>query len=236
MFHIKICGVTRVGDAQAILDAGADAIGINFWPGSKRHVEIDIAREIASLVGGRMLRVGVFVNQSTAMIRRIFAEIPLDAVQLHGDEPVADLIELAAVPVIRAFRVGDLGLAALQSDLTEAKHLQALPGMVLIDAHQPGAYGGTGATANWSAVTQYLQWAANERFPLPALAGGLTPQNVAAAIAATGVQSVDTASGVESAPGMKDPQLIHDFVSAARSALHHLGWDGASGPQVAPGG
>ncbi|MBX7169139.1 MAG: phosphoribosylanthranilate isomerase [Pirellulales bacterium] len=226
MFQIKICGVTRVEDALAVAAAGADALGLNFYGGSPRCVSIEIARQIANAVPQGILRVGVFVNHSAEEIRRVAAEVPLDAVQLHGDEAPEMLAELAGLRTIKAVRVAEGELEPVAAQVPGSSKLFAwftrwaqagsAPEMILIDAHRPGLFGGSGQLAPWAEVARW-----REHWPmLPlALAGGLNPRNVAEAIRAVAPTAVDTASGVESAPGVKDHALVRAFVHRARQAF-----------------
>lgn len=234
LFHVKVCGVTSPGDARLVASAGADAVGLNFVVGSPRCLEVEAAVGVAAAAPRGVLKVGVFAGSTAADIRRIANAVGLDAIQLHGhlfvagDDRVVDAPELCAalagLPVIRAVRLeagaatGD-PFAAARRWIDQAAAAGAAPAMGLVDAAVPrgaaaGQLGGTGARADWAAVAR----AATLPVPL-ALAGGLTPENVAAAINASGCRAVDTASGVESAPGIKDPGLVRAFVAAARRAL-----------------
>lgn len=221
MFRIKVCGVTRVEDALAVAESGADAIGLNFYERSPRCVSLEQARRLASAVEGRLLRVGVFVNATSDRINEVCETTPLDAIQLHGDEPASLLAELArSAPVVRAARMGAEGLAPAAKQLQAAAEIGCPFGAILIDAAgQSGQYGGTGQTADWGRLQA-------ERADLGAtpliLAGGLTPANVADAIAATLPHGVDTASGVESSPGVKSPRLVAEFAAAAKEAFDRL--------------
>lgn len=228
LFRVKICGVTTPDDARLIADAGADAIGLNFVPGSPRAIDEARARAVAAAVPPGVLKVGVFAGATAAEIRGLAERVGLDAVQLHGHlsghgpavDPPVRCAELAGLTVIRAVRMeaGGDPLAAARIWLAEAAALGAEPALVIVDAAvaretAAGHLGGTGATVDWSALAQARP------LGLPtALAGGLTPENVAAAIMASGAMAVDTASGVESAPGRKDPRKVRAFVAAARSA------------------
>jgi phosphoribosylanthranilate isomerase len=220
MFRIKICGITRVEDALAAAAAGADAIGLNFYPQSARCVGDEQARRIAAAVPAGVARVGVFVNAAAEEIQRTFDRTPLDFVQLHGDEPPELLCQLGDRPIIRVFRMGSGGLAAALAYLDRCRQLGVVPRMVLADAAAGRAYGGTGELADWSALSAYPSAAWH---PPLILAGGLTPENVAAAIRAVRPAGVDTASGVEITPGVKDTELMKRFVETARSALARLG-------------
>jgi phosphoribosylanthranilate isomerase len=199
-FVVKICGITRPGDAELACRAGASAIGLNFWPGSKRFVDDARAREVLAAVAPGVLKVGVFVNATAAEVDRRLA-LGLDLVQLHGDEQPEAWTHLPAERLVRAIRVRDAG------SLAEAARWSAR--FFLFDAAADG-YGGSGQVAPW----QHLGGA---RRPF-LLAGGLHADNVAAAIAALAPDGVDVASGVESSPGIKDPAKVAAFVEAARAA------------------
>ena len=224
MFHVKICGVTTPEDARLVAAAGADAIGFNFVAGSPRRLDPAAARAVVAAVPAGVLRVGVFAGMGAAEIRGVVESAALDAVQLHGHlvgtGPAVDPPELCAllvgVPVIRAVRLGADGLAEARRWIATARGHGAGPVMALVDAlaapgAAAGALGGTGAVVDWRAFV------AAGPLDLPvALAGGLTAENVAAAIRATGVVAVDVASGVDSAPGRKDLEKVRAFVAAAR--------------------
>jgi phosphoribosylanthranilate isomerase len=216
MFHIKICGVRRVEDLPHIASAGADAIGLNFYPQSKRYLMPEQAAVISAAVPKGVARVGVFVNASTADMLAAADKFQLDFLQLHGDEPPEQLAELHAWPVIKAFRFGDDGWIPVKQYLLECQRNGSLPLAVLIDAlAAPGAYGGTGTKADWPSLAG---WRSHIDLPL-ILAGGLTTANVAEAIGFVHPFAVDTASGVESADGYKDADLMRNFVATAQSAL-----------------
>lgn len=233
-FKIKICGLTNGPDARAAVDAGADAIGVNFYDKSPRCVTEQQVRQIAEGLGReRALAtcvVGVFVNHPLDVVRR-FAQRggPNVVVQLHGDESpqfvsrakltLVELVPAESWRVIRVHRLGTDGLEALRRDLAECERAGARPDAVLVDAAAAGAYGGTGNVVPWPAVTEHSQILAGT--PL-ILAGGLTPDNVAEAIRIVRPHAVDVASGVESAPGKKDSAKVRDFVSAAREAFAAL--------------
>jgi phosphoribosylanthranilate isomerase len=214
MFRIKICGITRAEDAQSVADAGADAVGLNFFPRSPRYLAPEQAKSLVSALPTGLLKVGLFVNASAEEVCRTFDDLRLNLVQLHGDEPPEFLSLLAGRPILRAFRVGPLGLQPVFAYLDRCQQLGTVPQMILIDAQVPGQYGGTGQTADWQSLQAYPAGGA----PL-VLAGGLTPANVAAAVRAVRPAAVDTASGVEVSPGVKDPALVRQFVEAARSAM-----------------
>jgi phosphoribosylanthranilate isomerase len=216
MFQIKICGITSVDDALAVASAGADAIGLNFYPRSPRHVSLDMARRIIAALPDEMVKVGLFVNAPSADVCRLYEELPLELIQLHGDEPPEYLAELHGRPVMRAFRVeaGELRLAIEYLD--RCRELDALPRFVMIDSLVVGTYGGTGKAADWTAAGQY---ATQPGLPPLVLAGGLVAENVGQAIRTVGPAAVDVASGVESRPGQKDAEMVAAFVRIARAAF-----------------
>jgi phosphoribosylanthranilate isomerase len=215
MFRVKICGIRSVDDAGAAADSGADAIGLNFFPASKRYCPPEHARAITAAVGARVCKVGLFVNAAAHEIRAVVDDLRLDLVQIHGDEPPELLAELRGVPVMRAFRVRD-DLSAAGEYLRACHRLRCVPRLVLLDAVRPGEYGGTGATLDWTAIgAQRAQLAG---VPL-VLAGGLTSANVREAIRIVRPWAVDVASGVENAPGQKCAAMMRDFITAARNAL-----------------
>ena len=216
MFRIKICGLTSLEDALAAAEAGADAIGLNFYPGSPRYVMLDDAAAIAANLPANVLKVGVFVNAAATDIRRHVAAVGLDAVQLHGDEPPEFLSELKGISLLRALRPAPGETASIHAWVARARELNVLPDMLLVDALRAGEYGGTGARADWTAAAQLCR---EESLPPICLAGGLNPENVADAIAAVRPTAVDVASGVESSPGRKDAQKMRHFVAAARQAF-----------------
>jgi phosphoribosylanthranilate isomerase len=201
VFRIKICGVTCVEDALAVAAAGADCIGLNFYDQSVRYLPPERAAEVVGSIPDQVLKAGVFVNAPLAEIRELAERFALDFVQLHGDEPPGAIAELADLRVIKAFRLGPEGIASVAEYLERCYQLAAMPAMVLLDAFQAGAYGGTGRVADWTTAREYHDLGAG---PALILSGGLTPENVAAAIAAVRPAAIDLASGVESSPGRKD--------------------------------
>jgi phosphoribosylanthranilate isomerase len=203
---VKICGVTSAKDAAMAADLGADAIGVNFWPGSKRYVDPADAAPILAAIPAGVLKVGVFVNEPEEEIAFRMDDLGLDRVQLHGDERPGDYLHLEPSKLIRAVRVRDAASFAAAAGWK--------PSLWLYDAFVDG-FGGGGVPAPWSLIAQQA------RRPF-LLAGGLTPDNVAAAIAATHPDGVDVASGVERSPGsprMKDPAKVAAFIAAVRAAI-----------------
>ncbi len=198
---IKICGVTTPQDALLVVEAGADALGVNLVPGSKRRVDEATARAIVAAVRGRIDVVGVIADESAGRARELRAELGLDLLQLHGDELPEQLVAVlpAAYKAVRIADAADVGDAA-----------RFAGERLLCDAKVEGALGGTGARFDWSLVVG-LARARNV-----VLAGGLTPDNVAEAIRAVEPYGVDVASGVERSPRIKDPELVRRFVAQAR--------------------
>jgi phosphoribosylanthranilate isomerase len=205
MTHVKICGLTSLADARICLDAGADAIGLNFWPKSARYCQESVARAIADAVRGQALIVGVFVDASREEIARIAREVGLECVQLHGDEPPELLAEFLP-HAYKALRVRGPKIAQ-EVARYGGEH-------VLLDAYVKGMPGGTGEPFDWALAEGVA------RARKLTLAGGLTPDNVAEAVRAVRPYCVDVASGVESAPGVKDAALVSRFVSNAKAARH----------------
>jgi len=198
--RIKICGVTRLEDALAAARLGADALGFNFWPGSKRHLTAAAARRIISRLPPFVTPVGVFVNQAEGELRAIAAESGIQVFQLHGDEP-PELCSRLPLPVVKAIPVDQVR--------TLSKLLSYEVQAFLLDTPSRG-YGGSGEPFDWS-----LAEGVSEVAPV-ILAGGLTPENVADAVRAVRPWAVDVASGVESSPGVKDPERMSRFITAVR--------------------
>lgn len=203
-------------DARHAAGAGADAIGINFYSGSVRAVTVDQARAIAEAAPDEVAKVGVFVNAGADEVRQTAESLKLDYVQLHGDEPPSVLGELAGLRVIKVYRLGNAGWQPLVDYLVECRRLEAMPVAILADANREGVFGGTGQAVDWALARQFHDLKSG--LPL-ILAGGLTPQNVGDAIAAVSPTAVDTASGVESSPGCKDPAKVDAFIAASHIAM-----------------
>jgi len=203
MTRVKICGLTREDDALCCVEAGADALGLNFWPGTPRCIDVATARRIVDAVGSRVLTVGVFVDASEEQITDIRERTGIVCVQLHGSES-PELVSRFLPHAYKALRVRD------EASIDEARRF---PGEhILLDAYVAGQPGGTGHTFNWRLA------AALARERKVTLAGGLHPGNVAEAIAAVDPFCVDVASGVERSPGVKDPDAVAAFIRAARAA------------------
>jgi phosphoribosylanthranilate isomerase len=206
---IKICGITTLEDAVAAVEAGADLLGFNFYPASPRYIDPVRCQEIIAALKERGLLatfVGIFVNAQLEQIETIMQTCRLDMAQLSGDEP-PELLGSLAGRGYKALRVKD------NLELHSAQHryiIRSLAPAYLIDAYRPGEYGGTGLTADWSLAAEL-----SNRAPI-LLAGGLTPDNVAQAVQQVCPWGVDVASGVESAPGIKDHLKIRRFIQQAR--------------------
>ena len=198
---VKICGITRLEDAEAAVAAGASAIGFIFWPASPRFVDPHRARKIAAALPPFVTAVGVFVNQPIEYVNGVATLVRLAAVQLHGDE-TPEFAALAVAPVIKAVPIGtDPGIWRSRVRL-------------LLDVHDPVARGGTGRTIDWAAAADL----AAQRDIL--LAGGLTPDNVADAVARVRPFGIDVSSGVERAPGIKDHQRLRALFEAMHDCGH----------------
>ncbi len=200
--RVKICGVTRLEDALAAVRLGADALGFNFWPRSKRYLPPAEARAIVYRLPAFVSVVGVFVDPTREEVLRAVDACRIGVAQLHGDES-PELCASLPLPVLKGIRVPDgHALAQLAS--------YDVQGFVL-DAPSPG-YGGSGVTFDWSLAAEVAR-----ELPI-VLAGGLTPENVAQAVRAVQPWGVDVASGVEAAPGVKDHARMKLFISAAKGA------------------
>ncbi len=201
---VKICGLTTAPDALTAAEAGADMIGLMFYEKSPRHISIATAQEIARQLPAFVVKVAVFVNPSEDLVWRAIGECGVTLLQFHGDEP-PEFCTQFGVMSMKAFRVRDAAaLRALPAYATDAW---------LLDAYSAGQFGGTGATFNWN-----LALAAKQSGKPIFLAGGLTPENVAEAVRRVRPFGVDVSSGVESAPGRKDPAKVRAFVTAAKGA------------------
>ena len=199
--RVKICGVTRVEDALCAVALGADLIGLNFYPPSPRAISLDRAIEIRDALGNRCELAGVFVNADRGYIEARRAALKLDFLQFHGDEDDAALRGWP-VKVIRALRLNDdADFSALADSSAD---------YFLIDSFHPGLYGGTGRARSLDGLAKY-------DLSRVFISGGLAPDNVAAAVKLRPF-GVDVASGVESAPGIKDPARLRSFIANANSA------------------
>ncbi|WP_306117029.1 MULTISPECIES: phosphoribosylanthranilate isomerase [unclassified Roseovarius] len=209
--RVKICGLTRPEDVSAAVSAGATYLGFNFFPKSPRYVDIPDAAVLAVDVPDGVAKVALVVDADDALLDALVGQVPIDILQLHGSEPPERVLAVKArygLPVMKVIGV------ATADDLPQLDEQGRVADQLLVDAKPPpGADrpGGNAVTFDWNLI-------AGRRWPVPwMLAGGLTPQNVADGIAKTDATQVDVASGVESAPGIKDAQMIADFIAAARA-------------------
>ncbi len=205
---VKICGITRPDDAMAAADAGADAIGLNFYPPSPRFLTNDRAMEIAKATPDGILKFGVFVNETADFIKKTFDEVGLDYAQLHGQEE-PEFVKGLMIPILKSFSVKDEQvLVALKEYALE---------WFLLDTWTKVLPGGSGLSFNWDIARRA------GALGRVVLSGGLPPDNVVKAIAAANPYGVDVASGVESEPGVKDRDLVRRFVQEVRE------WDYQTG-------
>lgn len=207
---VKICGITDPEAMEAAARHGADLVGLVFFPPSPRNVTVDEAAMLTARGTGSAMKVGLFVDPDDALIDRVLAGVALDVIQLHGDEPVARCAQVRARTGKKVFKAIKV---RAEEDLAAAERYAEVCDRLLFDAKPPEDAtrpGGNAETFDWT-VLEGKSWA------VPwLLAGGLTPDNVASAIRLTGCPGVDTSSGVESAPGRKDPERIKAFLDAAR--------------------
>ena len=205
MVKVKVCGITSQADALEAVEAGADALGFNFYAGSPRYIAPEEARRIIARLPPSVLCVGVFVNEdNAAAVARTAEQSGVSAVQLHGDESPEYCAELGGHEVIKALRVG--------KDFAPEEAARYPARSVLLDAYNARARGGTGETFDWT-----LARLTREVVAQLYLAGGLTPENVGEAIAVVAPYAVDVCSGVELAPGRKDAARVRAFVAAVRA-------------------
>jgi phosphoribosylanthranilate isomerase len=200
---VKVCGIRRLDDAQLAVELGASAVGFVFWRRSPRYVEPELARTIAAALPEGVMVTGVFVDQPTTEVTNIADAVGLDAIQLHGGEAVG---EYAALPqrLIKAVAI---------DDQFDPARIDVLPDdvAVLLDAHDPVRRGGTGRTIDWNIAAAIA--ARRETI----LSGGLNAANIADAVARVRPHMIDVSSGVEAAPGRKDPRKLREFFAAIQS-------------------
>ena len=201
--RVKICGITRIQDIKSVVDAGADAIGFVFFPPSPRHVSVELAQELVKHVPAYVQTVGLFVNASSDEILEVLKTVSLDVIQFHGDETPEQCQQIAKLTGRRWYKA-----IQVKPDLdvisTIKQYQQVGASAMLLDAWHPELKGGTGHSFDWSQFPQL-------DIPL-ILAGGLKPENIENAIKMTGAYAVDVSGGVESAKGIKDQQLIEQFM------------------------
>ncbi|MBC7980992.1 MAG: phosphoribosylanthranilate isomerase [Armatimonadetes bacterium] len=206
---LKVCGVTLRSDAERLVEMGVDAVGFNFWEGSKRYLNPKDAKWAEVLAGG-ILRVGVFVNEESDLAYRLYGDGLIDVVQLHGDEgpEVTGRFVEAGIPVIKA-----VGVRAAEDVDAAGRHRADA---ILLDAYAPRVFGGTGETFDWGLAIDFKR-----KFPeeVVILAGGITALNVKAAVREVRPAAVDVASGAEIEPGVKDFDKVAALLVACRGVL-----------------
>ena len=203
--RVKICGITNLADAQAAVGAGADAVGFIFYEKSARNVSAAQAAEISKQLPPYVMRVGVFVNAAEQVILGAIAEAGLTMLQFHGDEP-PEFCGRFGLMSMKAFRIRDAGsLEGISAYETDA---------YLLDGYSRATLGGTGRTFDWDLAMEA------QKFGKPIfISGGLTPENVAAAVRKARPFGVDVSSGVEAAPGKKDHGKVRAFIEAVKGAI-----------------
>ena len=202
--QVKICGITNSEDARAAVDAGADAIGLIFYQGSKRCIDERLAAEIVSLLPPYTSINALFVNPTEAEVRKVLSTVDVSQIQFHGEEPPA-FCEDFGRPYVKSIPVVDTTrMHALVADHTNAR-------AYLFDTHVPGEHGGTGKTFDWTKMPE-------KNIGHRILAGGLDTENVAKAIRIAEPDAVDVSSGVESQPGIKNHETLKRFIAAAKQA------------------
>jgi phosphoribosylanthranilate isomerase len=201
---VKICGITSAADAEAAVEAGADALGLMFYPGSPRYIPLERAQELARRLPPHVMRTGVFADPNPADVVAAIQLCQLNLLQFHGAEPPEFCLQFGLM-TMKAFRIRNADSLLPMS----AYHTDAF----LLDSHAAGQPGGSGETFNWDLAL------AAKKFGKPIfLAGGLTPQNVAEAARKVEPFGVDVSSGVEQSPGKKDAKKMQDFIAAVRGA------------------
>lgn len=214
MTRVKICGITNLEDALHAVEKGADELGFNFYSKSLRYISPDAAKAIIDELPVGISKVGVFVNMPLAGVLETAQIAGLSAIQLHGDEGRAYVRELRSkvrLKIIQAVRMKPV-IAAIHDPTLDAH-------AILLDSYVPNEYGGTGKAFDWNRAKEFA-----DSFPTVYLAGGLHPDNVEEAINIVKPYAVDVASGVESAPGRKDPRKVEAFIKAAKLSLESKGY------------
>ncbi len=201
---LKICGVTTAHDAERLVEMSVDALGVNFWPKSKRYLAPENASWLLGL-SEKILRIGVFVNESPARAIQLFHDGLIDVIQLHGDETPEDAAPFrdAGIPFIKAIGVKSI------NDLERAAEFGA--SAILLDAHAPGVYGGTGEVFDWEVASNFRR--KHPSLPI-ILAGGIVPENAGLAAMSVKPAALDIASGAETSPGIKDFEKVAAFLTA----------------------
>lgn len=203
MIRVKICGITNIGDAYWAAESGADALGFIFYSKSRRSITPERAKEIIQKIPGSIGRVGVFVNQEIQVVKEIVSFCGLRLIQLHGDESPQYCAQFPMSTLIKAVsHWAEEEIQRLENYTVKA---------ILVDAHEPGRYGGTGKNSDWA-----LALKVKKTHPL-ILAGGLNKENIKRAIETVRPCAVDINSGVETSPGKKDPYKIREIMEIVRA-------------------
>ncbi|MDD5351382.1 MAG: phosphoribosylanthranilate isomerase [Chthoniobacteraceae bacterium] len=205
--RIKICGITNPGDAEAAIEAGADALGFNGFPGSKRFLDLRAASGWIAQLPPFVTRVAVLVNPAEQEVRAVAALPGIDRLQFHGHETPEFCAPFAGGGFVKALAAKDREALELASRYATRS--------ILLDAFVPGAFGGTGKVIDWALAAAFVR---EHPFLRVILSGGLTPENAAEAVRAVRPYAVDVASGVESHPCKKDPSRMRDFIAAVRES------------------
>ena len=206
--RVKICGITSETDALMCAEAGADALGFNFYSGSKRYIDPSVSLGWIAKLEGAADRVAVVVNATPELVNLLWKSECFEMIQFHGDESPTQCAMSGVTSWMKAIRVRD------DESLAEANRFTTPH--ILLDSWSPAAYGGTGKTADWKMIGAFVAEHPEHRF---VLAGGLNPSNVAEAIRVVRPAAVDVAGGVEESPGKKDPAKVRAFLQAVRAAI-----------------
>ena len=213
MVTVKICGITDIEDARVAWEAGADALGLVLYRASQRYVSPETARGIVSSLPPFVTVVGLFVDEPLEAVKNITGFVGFDVIQLHGNEPPEYCLSLGR-RVIKAFRVKETDENSAEGPETVLNRLPDYSvSAYLLDTYHPGLPGGTGTTFNWDLAIKAGLAGENRRI---ILAGGLTPDNVAAAVKTVRPYGVDVSSGVEEQPGKKDRFKVREFIRQAK--------------------
>ena len=200
---VKICGITNLDDLMSAVESGADAVGINFFPGSKRYVTPGAAAKLLATIPSTVQRVGVFVDPGNNEVEEILKRVPLDVLQFSGNESPASLSGYKSKMFKAIHVINETSLDSLRSYRVDA---------FLLDAHSDDEFGGTGKVFDWAIVEKAKKWGK------VILAGGLNPENIFGAVRSVKPYGVDVSSGVETQPGKKDHKKIREFILRAREA------------------
>ena len=213
---VKVCGLRTVANTLEVAESGVDAIGLNFYEKSKRSITAEAAKEIVDALPKNVMSIGLFVNHPVDEVLQIAEETGIKTLQFHGDETPEFVAQFKDFQIIKAFRIDANNIGDLQAQIDSYQSAGIELFGCLIDANVSDAYGGTGKTAPWEVLRQNYDC---DNFPPLILAGGLTAENVQEAVNIVQPWGVDTASGVESAPGIKDACLSQKFIQQAKSRL-----------------